>query len=111
MKYLARLAVLLTLTSCLAGPVFAAATIQLGTSPSYVAVNPTTNRIYVTNSISNTVSVIDGDSNTVIATVPLSASPEGIDVNPTTDMIYVATFLTGAVVVIDGSSNTIVTTI
>jgi len=77
----------------------------------YLAVNPATNRIYVCNSISNSVSVIDGSSNTVVATVPLSASPDGIDVNPTTNMIYVALFLTGEVVVIDGSSITIVTTI
>jgi YVTN family beta-propeller protein len=65
----------------------------------------------VSNSISNTVSVIDGNSNTVIATVPLSASPSGVDVDPTTNMIYVATPLVGGVVVIDGSTNTVITTI
>jgi YVTN family beta-propeller protein len=108
MKCFARL---LIFALCLTGPLFAATTITVGTSPTYLAVNSTTNRIYVSNLNSNSVSVIDGNSNTVVATVPLSASPSGIDVNPTTNLIYVATFLTGEVVVIDGSNNTVVTTI
>ena len=40
-----------------------------GSEPEGVAVNPTTNRIYVANYDSNNVSVIDGASNTVVATV------------------------------------------
>jgi YVTN family beta-propeller protein len=111
MKCLIRLATLLTFALCLASPLFASTTITVGTGAMFLAVNSTTNRIYVSNTISNTISVIDGGSNTVIATVPLSVSPDGIVVNPTTNMVYVAAPLTGDVVVIDGSSNTVVTTI
>src|SRR5437016_3367201 len=46
------------------------ATIPVGTSPAGVAVNPATNRAYVTNYISNNVSVIDTTTNTVVATIP-----------------------------------------
>ena len=40
-----------------------------------MAVNPNTNRIYVTNDGSNNVSVIDGASNTVVATVAVGSDP------------------------------------
>ena len=39
------------------------ATIATGASPEQVAVNPNTNKIYVTNQGSNTVTVIDGLTN------------------------------------------------
>ena len=55
-----------------------------------MAVNPNTNRIYVTNWDSNNVSVIDGASNTVVATVAVGNHPDGVAVNPNTNLIYVA---------------------
>ena len=55
-----------------------------------MAVNPTTNRIYVANETSNNVSVIDGATNTVVATVTVGVAPSGVAVNPTTNRIYVA---------------------
>ena len=86
-------------------PASVIATIPVGTSPNAVAVNPTTNRIYVANTGDQpaTVSVIDGATNSVIATVPVGASADGIAVNPVTNKIYVAAnpFLT----VIDGATN------
>ena len=45
------------------------ATISVGTTPLDVGVNASTNRIYVANSTSSTVSVIDGASNTVLSTI------------------------------------------
>ncbi|MGD0766168.1 MAG: YncE family protein, partial [Dehalococcoidia bacterium] len=79
-----------------------------------VAVNPSTNRIYVANYNSNNVSVIDGAGNTVVATVAVVAGgngPEGVAVNPNTNRIYVANFNSGNVSVIDGTSNTVVATV
>jgi YVTN family beta-propeller protein len=69
------------------------ATIRLGWGghgPVSLAVNPTTNRIYVANEFSNNVSVIDGGSNTVVATVPVGSGPVGVAVNSGTNRIYVA---------------------
>ena len=60
-----------------------------------VAVNPTTNRIYVSN---GNVSVIDGAVDSVIATIDVGEIPRGIGVNPITNRIYVAS---GNVVVIE----------
>jgi YVTN family beta-propeller protein len=70
-----------------------------------VAVNPSTNRIYVTNGDydNNNVSVIDGASNEVIVTVPVGHSPWGVAVNPNTKRIYVADSGDNSVSVVDGS--------
>ena len=50
-------------------------TISAGTSPYAVAVNPVTNKIYVANYNSNTVTVIDGATNSTTATVSVGVSP------------------------------------
>ncbi|MCK6623694.1 MAG: hypothetical protein DPW09_02040 [Anaerolineae bacterium] len=88
------------------------ATIPVGGQPEGVDINPNTNRIFVTNSASNTVSVIDGVINTVVATIPVSAKPAAVAVNPATNRIYVThrppNYL---VTVIDGNTNSVLTTI
>ncbi|MBJ8113991.1 YVTN family beta-propeller repeat-containing protein, partial [Bacillus cereus group sp. N6] len=57
------------------------ATITVGTGPDDIAVNKITNKIYVANYGSNTVSVIDGSNNGVIATISVGSGPEGISVD------------------------------
>lgn len=69
------------------------------------------NRIYVLNSGSNNISVIDGTSNIFIGNVIVGSGPFGVGVNPITNRIYVANFGSNNVSVIDGSSNRVVTTI
>lgn len=90
----------------------AVATIPVGSAPWGIDVNPTTNRIYVANAGSNTVSVIDGSTNTVVATIPVT-SPDGVGVNPVTNRIYVdnGSYPNQMVSVIDGSTNTVAATI
>jgi YVTN family beta-propeller protein len=43
------------------------ATITVGTNPSAISINPSTNTVYVANQNTNTVSVIDGKTNSVTA--------------------------------------------
>ncbi len=93
-----------------AGGPLVIATVPVGRNPAAVGVNPTTNRIYVTNRFSNTVSVIDGASNSVIATVAVGVFPYGIGVNPNTHRVYVANFFSNTLMTIDGLSNTVVAT-
>ncbi|MCB8818126.1 YncE family protein [Desulfosporosinus shakirovi] len=69
------------------------------------------NRVYVLNSSSNNVSVIDGISNTCIGNVIMGSGPLGIGVNPATNKIYVANFGSNNISVIDGNSNAVITTI
>ena len=81
------------------------ATITVGSGPIGVGVNPTTNKIYVSNYGSGSVSVIDGATDTVTATVTVGTNPFGVGVNPATNKIYVANYGSGTVSVIDGATE------
>ena len=54
------------------------ATIVVGTGPRDVAVNASTNRVYVANQGSNSVTVINGGSNAVITTIAVGTGPLGV---------------------------------
>ena len=80
---------------------------------SFASVNPITNRIYVANWRHNTVSVIDGNTNTKIASIPVDMIPHKLAINPNTNRIYVTEDDSlhkidenGTVLVIDGNTNT-----
>jgi YVTN family beta-propeller protein len=75
-----------------------------------VAVNPATNRIYVGNRGDDTVSVIDGETNAVVATIPVWYEPWGVAANPTTNRIYVSS-RSDTVSVIDGATDAVVATV
>jgi DNA-binding beta-propeller fold protein YncE len=104
-------------------PVFAQqviATVSVGTYPGGVAVNPVTNKIYVTNGIcrnppcssSGTVTVIDGATDNT-TTVNVGFYPDAVAVNSVTNKIYVVNYCgndpncasSGTVTVIDGITN------
>ena len=92
-------------------------------SPGGLSVNPSTNLVYVARSgLRNTVHVIDGKTNSVIANIPiggvtanlLTVSTGRLAVNPSTDMIYAAysvyvspSVLNYTVSVIDGKINSL----
>jgi YVTN family beta-propeller protein len=76
-----------------------------------MAVNPSANRIYVANQGSNSVSVIDGATNLVVATVTVGSQPAGIAVNPNTGRVYVTNTSAGTVSVIDGTKNVVTATV
>jgi YVTN family beta-propeller protein len=82
------------------------ATFAAGPSPSGVAVNPVTDRVYLTELNGNSVAVFDGGSNTVIATVPTGANCLAVAVNPVSNKIYVTNANSNSVTVIDGATNT-----
>src|SRR5579871_4280259 len=81
------------------------AAIGLGNSPFGVAVDPVTNTLYVANTISNTVSVIDGATNSTLKWIKV-LGPTAVAVNPTTDTVYVAMQNGGNLTVINGATNT-----
>ncbi len=67
--------------------------------------------IYVANLGSNNVSVIDSNTNSVIATIPVGDNPDGIAVSVDGTRTYVADFLSNDVSVIDNALKTVVATI
>jgi len=71
-----------------------------------VAVDPSTDTVYATNFLTNTVSVIDGETDTVTGTISVGSEPGAIAVDPLTNMVYVANWNTGNVWVINGETNT-----
>jgi len=80
------------------------ATVTTGTKPYAVAVNPLTNKIYVADSGSADVTVIDGLTNNT-TTVAAGTNPYAVAVNPVTNKIYVANNGSSNVTVIDGATN------
>jgi len=79
-------------------------------SPHAVVVNPKTSKVYAVNTSNDTVTVMDGSTNS-IATVGVGSEPMAISVNSVTNKIYVGNSGSGTVSVIDGVSRTIGNTI
>jgi YVTN family beta-propeller protein len=79
-------------------------TVTVGTYPAAIAVNPTTNKIYVVNQNSNNLTVIDGatrNTNTVLT----GNVPYAVAVNAVTNKIYVANWASASITVVDGATN------
>ena len=70
-----------------------------------VAVNPNTNRIYVADNSSNTVSIIDGDSNTVAKNIAVGESPVDIAVDANKNKAYVVNERSKTVSVIEDDTK------
>jgi len=79
------------------------ATVGAGDNPGAVAVNLVTNKIYVTNYESHTVTVIDGATNTT-TTVTAGEGPGAVAVNPVSNRIYVANYMSNNVTVLTEQS-------
>ena len=99
-------------------------TVAVGKHPQAIAVNQTTNKIYVANcpttansepGVNGTVTVIDGETNAT-TTVPAGICPVAIAMNPASNKIYVANLgkfciisnscnNAGSVTVIDGTTD------
>ena len=70
-----------------------------------------TNRLYVANLQSSSVSINDGEKNAVTATATVGQFPYALAVNETTNRIYVVNYGGSSVSVIDGTSNNVVATV
>ena len=107
-KVVALLAALLVAVVCPSSAQTVTTTLGAGTTPSAVAVNVATNKVYVANKGSNDVTVIDGATNAT-TTVAVGTGPAAVAVNPATNKIYVANSGSNNVTVIDGATNTTTT--
>ena len=77
----------------------------VGKEPVSIASNPDTSRVYVANSGSGNLSVIDGHTNKVIATVPVGDLPYTITVNRLANKVYVSRTFSHVTVIVDGKTN------
>jgi len=83
----------------------AAKSIATGTRPDAIAVSNATNRIYVVNSGSGNVSVIDGAADQVIDTIKTDRRPYYIAVNEATNRAYVSNTFSKVMTVLDLSTG------
>lgn len=70
------------------------------------AVNPNNHLVYVPHPMDDTVSVVDGRTDTLLATIPVSASPSTTAVDPSTNLAYVGT--TDGVDIVNSNTNEVV---
>jgi YVTN family beta-propeller protein len=73
-----------------------------------IAISPDGSEIYVTNRGTNSVSVINSNSDTVTTTVPVGNDPHGVAVSPDGAKVYVANYGSNTVSVIDTADNSVI---
>jgi YVTN family beta-propeller protein len=81
--------------------------IAVGREPNAIAIDPSTNRIFVVNAGSGNVSVIDGGQNRVIATVPTDTRPYAIGIDAALHRAYATNTFSDKITAIDGTTNTV----
>ncbi|HEY6885198.1 MAG TPA: YncE family protein, partial [Nitrososphaeraceae archaeon] len=76
--------------------------------PLHVAVNPSTNMVYVPNYILDTIFVIDDETNKIVAEITGTSFPVRVAINSDTNMVYVLSTMTDTVYVVNGQTNKII---
>jgi YVTN family beta-propeller protein len=87
------------------------ASMPFGDYPTEIATSPDGNKVYVINSGSNTISVIDTAINNVTGNVSVGDGPSDIAVSPDGTNIYVTNWRSNNVSVINAATNNVTTTI
>ena len=80
--------------------------VKVGDDPLAIAVNSASDRVYVLNTTSGTVSVLDGKTDAVIATVNVGKWPYVLAANPGENKVYGSNIFSNAITIIDGTTNT-----
>ncbi len=87
------------------------AEIRVGDEPNNLAIHPNGQTVYVANTVSGTVSVINTASQRVVATLLAGTEPYGIALTPNGSKLYVANARSDDVTVINTANNTLIRTI
>ena len=85
--------------------------ITIGNGPDGIEINTLSNKVYTANSGSDTVSVIDTNTDTVIKTISVGVNPVDVGVDSANNRIYVSNKNEGTVSVINGATDTLIKTI
>ena len=109
------LALLMALTALIVGiPSLHAdsltSTVSVGSSPREVAITPDGNKAYISNRLSNDLSVIDTSTDSVVATVPAGLGPGAIHIGHD-GRVYVPDREGNTLTVIDSSTESVISTI
>jgi YVTN family beta-propeller protein len=79
--------------------------VKVGDAPVAIAGNSVANRVYVADNGSGSITVLDGQTDTVAATVQIGSLPYVLAVNDATDSVYVSNTFNNLLSVIDGKTN------
>jgi YVTN family beta-propeller protein len=79
--------------------------VKVGSEPVAIAVNAFTGRVYVANSGSGTVSVLDEQQDSIVATISVDPLPYVLAVSEATNRIYVSNTFSDLLTIIDGTTN------
>lgn len=90
---------------------FTSANITVGNGPEDIVILSDGSRVFVSNSGDNTISVVDGITNKVIATINVGLNPDGMALTPDNSTLYVANFGEGTLSIINVASLTVTATI
>jgi YVTN family beta-propeller protein len=82
-----------------------------GEIPCAITVDYSSGKVFVANYGSNSVTVIDGTTDSVVATVSVGPNPQAIAVDSSNHKVYVASTREGAITVLDGTSNSVLGTV
>lgn len=88
-----------------------ATSILVGARPTGLAVTPDGAKIYVSNYLGNSVSVIDASTNLVTTTVAVGLGPAGLAISPDNSRVYVVNKMSNIVSVINVALDTVVETV
>jgi YVTN family beta-propeller protein len=86
-------------------------TIPVGSDPFGVAVNPSNGLVYVTNSGSGNVSVLDGLDAAPIGSVPVGADPVGVAYDPVDNAVFVADSGSNEVTAFNATTGVVLATV
>jgi len=76
--------------------------IKAGQNPYKIAINTHTNRLFVTDSVLNTISITNSETDQIIDKFTVGGHLYDIDVNPNTDMIYATDSTSKSLFIING---------
>lgn len=86
-------------------------TVEVGLQPQHMAMTQNGSRLYVTNRVSNSVSVVDTTTGTLRTSIPVSMSPRAIVASPDGKHLYVAQDFANFITVITTESDSVTRTI
>jgi YVTN family beta-propeller protein len=80
--------------------------VAVGAEPVSIAVNSANGRAYVANAGDGTLTILDGNSDAVLATVPIGSHPYSAAVDSATGKVYVTHTFGDQLSILDGTTNT-----
>ncbi|MCK5711042.1 MAG: beta-propeller fold lactonase family protein [Deltaproteobacteria bacterium] len=83
-------------------------TINVGSKPRGIAINPSCSRVYVALEDANEVAVINTKTKSVVANIPVGDEPFSVAIHPSGSPVYVTNWEDDVVTVIDANTNRVV---